>query len=327
MHDTNLNGEQIKAKLREYCDNPNQCGLNAYIVKKSSPKLKRMSLSEKTNEQGKNLRTQLKEMFFENFKKHFLSQESEYADASLLADNQHKYLIFEQGNDFQPFTYLSAQNEIDDFVEKDLSDASGLIFSIRKEEETIWVYQHLWSIMVPNKKKTNLMTRLMKFENQIEFSEQSEQLLTIANRIDILILDNYLITNNTTLLQKHFSFQNYIYQSAQKAVQCIAQKNIVKNPDKLSEYISRGKTKYAKKMMRINTSKVFNLTQEQLIDKVNTLPRWQGKFKFNQKTNQIVLNTYKEVESLIDLFDERYTRSEVTDTEYDTDVKKIAPPQ
>ena len=79
--------------------------------------------------------------------------------------------------------------------------------------------------------------------------------------------------------------------------------------------------------MRINTSKVFNLTQEQLIDKVNTLPRWQGKFKFNQKTNQIVLNTYKEVESLIDLFDERYTRSEVTDTEYDTDVKKIAPPQ
>lgn len=79
-------------------------------------------------------------------------------------------------------------------------------------------------------------------------------------------------------------------------------------------------------MMRIGSSKVLDLTQEQLMNKVNTLPRWQGKFSFNQDTHQIVLNTYKEVESLIDLFDERYTRSDVTDTEYDTDVKTVAQP-
>ena len=104
------------------------------------------------------------------------------------------------------------------------------------------------------------------------------------------------------------------------------QKNIIENTEKLTEYISRGKSKYAKKMMRIGSSKVFDLTQEQLMNKVNTLPRWQGKFNFNQDSHQIVLNTYKEVESLIDLFDERYTRSDVTDTEYDTDVKTVAQP-
>lgn len=82
-------------------------------------------------------------------------------------------------------------------------------------------------------------------------------------------------------------------------------------------------------MMRIGVSKVFGLTQEELINKINkinTLSRWQGKFNFNQDSNQIVLNTYSEVESLIDLFDERYTRSDVTDTEYDTDVKSVAGP-
>ena len=326
MPDTSLNGEQIKIKLREYCDNPSQCGLDSYVVKKNSPKLKRMSLSEETNEQGKSFRVLLKEMFFEILEQQFLAQESEYADGSRLADNQHKYLIFEQGNDFCPFTYLSDSSEVEDFTEEDLSDASGLIFSVRKGEETLWIYQHLWSIMVPNKKKTNCMARLMRFENQIVFSEQRESLLTIARKIDILILDNNLITNNTTLLQKHFGFQDYINQSAQQTVQCIVEKNLVENVDKLSEYISRGKPKYAKKMMRINTSRVFDLTQEQLIDKVNTLPRWQGKFNFNQETNQIVLNTYGEVENLIDLFDERYTRSDVTDMEYDTDVKTIAQP-
>ena len=170
------------------------------------------------------------------------------------------------------------------------------------------------------------MARLMKFENKIVFSEQRESLLTIAKKIDILILDNYLITSNTTLLQRCFGFQDYIYQSAQQTVQCIVQKNLVENIDKLFEYIGRGKTRYAKKMMRISTSKVFDLTKEQLINKLNTLPRWQGKFRVNQGTNQIVLNTYGEVEKLIDLFDERYTRSEVTDTEYDTDVKTVAQP-
>lgn len=105
----------------------------------------------------------------------------------------------------------------------------------------------------------------------------------------------------------------------------VASKNLVENIDKLSEYISREKSRYAKKMMRIGTSRVFNLTKEQLI-KINTLPRWHDKFSVNKNTNQIILNTNGEVESLIDLFDERYTRSDVTDTEYDTDVKTVAQP-
>ena len=326
MPNEGLNEEQIRAKLKDYCDNPTQCGLDAFVVKKDSPKLRRMSLSEEKNEQGKTFRVLLKEMFFEILSQQYLKQESEYADGRQLADNQHKYLIFEQGNGFHPFTYLSDANEIAEFTEEDLVDATGLMFCIRKEVETLWIYQHLWSIMVPNKKKTNCMARLMRFENQIVFSEQRESLLTIAKKIDIIILDNHLITNNTTLLQKYFGFQDYIYQSAQQTVQCIVQKNLVENIDKLSEYIGRGKPKYAKKMMRIGTSRVFDLTKEQLINKVNTLPRWQGKFCVNQDTNQIVLNTYGEVENLIDLFDERYTRSDVTDTEYDTDVKTVAQP-
>lgn len=326
MPEASLNEEQIRAKINEYCNSSMQCGLEAFVVKKDSPKLKRIAFSEEVNEQGKNFRTILKEMFLEILQEKFLAQECEYADGHMLADNQHKYLIFEQGDNFQPFIYLSDANEIDKFVDDDLLDSAGLIFCLRKGTEEIWLYQHLWSIMVPNKKKTSPMARLMRFENQIVFAEQRESLLTIAKKIDILIMDNYLITNNTSLLQKYFGFQDYIYQSAQQTIQCIIQKNLIENTEKLTEYISRGKSKYAKKMMRIGSSKVFDLTQEQLMNKVNTLPRWQGKFNFNQDSHQIVLNTYKEVESLIDLFDERYTRSDVTDTEYDTDVKTVAQP-
>lgn len=247
MPNEGLTERQIREKLKDYCDNPSQCGLDAYIVKKGSPKLRRMALSEETNEQGKSFRILLKEMFFEILEQQYLAQEAEYANGRQLADNQHKYMIFEQGESFHPFTYLSEINEISEFTEDDLLDASGLIFCIRKGVEMLWIYQHLWSIMVPNKKRTNCMARLVRFENQIVFSEQRESLLTIAKKIDILILDDYLITNNTTLLQKNFGFQDYIYQSAQQTIQCTVQKNLVENIDKLSEYIGRGKAKYAKK--------------------------------------------------------------------------------
>ena len=73
-------------------------------------------------------------------------------------------------------------------------------------------------------------------------------------------------------------------------------------------------------------SYVFELMQGQLILKIATLLYRQGKINFNQNTNQIVFNTFGEVENLIGLFDERYTRSDVTDIKYDTDVKMVANP-
>ena len=170
------------------------------------------------------------------------------------------------------------------------------------------------------------MTRIFNFENQTMFEEQTDRLLTISRKIDILIINGHLITSNTTLLQKSFGFQNYIYQSAAQAVSSITEKGLVSNVEKLTEYISRGKPKYAKKMMRIGNSRVLSLSTEELLAKIKTVTRWKDKFNIDEATNQIVLKTYAEVEDFIDLFDERFTRSDITDTEYDTDVKTIAKP-
>ncbi|MCM1269903.1 MAG: hypothetical protein NC247_04650 [Ruminococcus flavefaciens] len=71
MADSGLNEEQIRTKIKDFCDNPVQCGLEAFVVKKDSPKLKRMSLSEKENEDGKNLEQCLKKCFLKFLKKNF----------------------------------------------------------------------------------------------------------------------------------------------------------------------------------------------------------------------------------------------------------------
>ena len=83
---------------------------------------------------------------------------------------------------------------------------------------------------------------------------------------------------------------------------------------------------YARKMMRIKNSKVLKRTKEQLYESITTLPRWKEKFTVDEESKQIVLKKYEHVENLIDLLDERYTRSDVTGEEYDTGSKKWVAP-
>ena len=59
---------------------------------------------------------------------------------------------------------------------------------------------------------------------------------------------------------------------------------------------------------------------------ISVYTRWRGKFEVNEIDHTISLKNYGQVENLIDLLDERYTRSDVTDEEYDTSAKKWVEP-
>ena len=94
----------------------------------------------------------------------------------------------------------------------------------------------------------------------------------------------------------------------------------------MTEYCDRGngKPKYAKKMMCIADSKVLKMPVDKMMENIHRSKRWNGMIP--EENGTFVLNTFAHVELLIDLLDERYTRSDITDEEYDTDVKKVAEP-
>lgn len=321
-----LTSESIKEILQKAVQNKNDCGFAAYIVAKTKPRLRKMILDEgKVN--SNNYRHMVRDAILNVLSEKYLNDEVEFVSGENIADNQRKYYMIAQRSKYRPFDYLNTQvSDISEFRFDQINDAMGIIFRFRIEENEFWVYQHLWSIMVPNKKKTNLLSRLQKYENHDYFIEQREPLITIACKADVLIMQDYIITSNIGLMQKSFGFQDFIVATADKSVERVRNKELVANPEKLEEYINRGKTnKYAKKMMRIANSKVLDLSKEELMERVHTLERWKDKFEENQD-GLIVLNTFQQVENLIDLLDERYTRSDVTNQEYDTDVKQVAKP-
>ena len=316
-----ISGNAIKDKINSLTETPSEAGFSVYVVvkqKDQSRQLKQMNFWEGNDG---NLRTAIKAKIIDSLKKKFVESEPEFEPADRIADNQKKFYIIPTDDKYNPFPFLDSDS--DTFSKDDVKNAAGFLFYLHRGEAGIWIYQHLWSILVPNKTNKNILARVFSSEEGDVFEGLKDPIITITEKIDLLIIDGHIITDNYKLLQQSFGFEDYIIRRATETVAAIAQKNIVKNIGMLREYISENPDiKYAKKLMRVADSKVLQMQPEQLLERIGSSKRWKGKIP--QKDGKLILNEPEHVKYLIDLLDERYTKSEITDTEYDTEVKRVA---
>ena len=316
-----LTGQDIKMLISKITDKPEMYGFEVYIITKSEPRLKKMGFIER---EDNNLRQKLKKSIFKILSDKYNAVDADYyVSADRIADEQKKFYIVSTSKEYDPMFVL--KTEPGTFRKKDIGDATGIAFAIFLEGKCLlWVYQHLWSVMVPNKSNKNLMARLISATEGEAFEEMTDPIITFAEKIDLLVIGDNIITSDYKLLQNYFGFQDYIRQRADKTIEVIEQKGLVANVEKLRDYVQRGngKPKYAKKMMRIADSQVLKMDLAKLLENIHQSSRWNG--KITEENGKFVLDTYAQVENLIDLLDERYTRSDITGEEYDTDVKKLA---
>lgn len=309
----------MKEEISFFANEPGKCGLEVFVRTKTEPLMKKMAFHEGLKN---NLYTSLKETVIDILQEKYLSSDAEYVSADQIADNQHKFYIVDQTDEYKPFAFLDS--EPGKFSQKDIADATAIIFKLEREGKSLWLYQQLWSMMIPNKSKKGLMARITRIETGDYFEEMSDPLITIAKKVDLLVIDEHIIITDPSILQRFFGFHDYIRIRADRTISNVVATGIVSNIDKLSEYCNRGhgKVTYAKKLMRIADSEVLRMPKDLLMEKIHESSRWNGKIP--EEDGRFVLKTYGDVEALIDLLDERYTRSDITGTEYDTGVKKEA---
>ena len=312
--------DNAKECINFFLSNPEHCGFEVYICKKTSPKLKKMSFVESREN---NLRIRMKEVIFSLIQEKYLSDESEYSSIENIGNNQHKHYIIQTDVDYNPFDFIN-NSEIENFQKDDIADSTGILYLIRKDDKKLWAYQHLWSILIPNKSNKNFLGRIITRDKKDIFEELQEPILTFAKKIDLLLVYDHIVTDNINLLQQYFNFQTFLNNQLNQVIQKIENLNIVSNIDEIKSYINscNGKSKYAKKLLRIKDSEVLNFSLNDLKEKILNSTRWKD--KINIENDQFVLGSSDDVKNLIDFLDERYTRSDITNTEYDTDVKKKA---
>ena len=159
----------------------------------------------------------------------YLDDNSVYTGAENVADNQVKFYIVEQNEEYQPFNLDTWTKE--DFKEEQLNDFMGFLFHLRYDQQDVWCYQNRRSTTVTNRKKTNLLARLKHFDDGWIFEEQNERIISFAHAIDILILGKYLITSDIRLLERSFDFQVFIHQKAKEVAEKVAETKLFSGMD------------------------------------------------------------------------------------------------
>mgnify|MGYP000053979564 FL=1 len=246
-------------------------------------------------------------------------ENAEYDLVENVADNQNKFYVIPQTDEYKPFDVLGASSAVNEsYCVSEREAAEGIFFRYEREGKVLWAFQYFWPNAIPNRKGTGFHI----IPQDDVFVELKKPILAVTQKVDLLVIDDQIVTNDIGLLQTHYDFQRYVRTTATHIVSEITTLDFVSNMDKVTEYISRSRLTYAKKMLRIKNSKVLRMSKEELFTKITTLPRWQGKFEIDETDHTIKLKNYGQVENLIDLLDERYTRSDVTDEEYDTRAKK-----
>lgn len=294
-----------------------------FILMKDNRALKKIVLyegaPEKRNDIEINFKKKVQIAIANAIKSKFGSETAEYDLVENIADNQNKFYIIPQTDEYKPFeTLMSSPSVTENYSVAERDAAEGIFFRYKREGVELWAFQYFWPNAIPNRKRVGFHI----IPQDDVFGELKKPILVVTQKVDILVLDNHIITNDVSLLQMHYNFQHYVRTIATHVVSEINTLNLVSNMDKVTEYISRSKPIYAKKMVRLKNSKVLTMRREEIYRKITTLPRWKGKFEVNEDNQTITLKNYGQVENLIDLLDERYTRSDVTDEEYDTSAKK-----
>ena len=304
-------------------------GFEIYIAMKTgTPPCKRFVVEEGDPVENKGFKKRLHDSIMQTIQSTYLAADSQYASGEEFANEQERFYVIEQNEEYHPLrSYNIMGQQVDNFRLTDKSDADALLFQFIVQRDgvakQIWAYQKIQPTAFPNRQRKGFQL-VPKSQQPDVFREMKDQMFIITPKVDLILLDDAIITDEVKLMERHFRLETFWRASANRAAASIAALELVENEEKLRDYAQRKDKRYAKKMMQIHKFPVASMEKEMLLAKLQTVERWKNVFEV--QGGQIYLRSYADVERLIDLFTERYTKSEVTGQEYDTAVKDKAAP-
>lgn len=100
MADDGLTSEKIKELLQEAVQEKEKCGFAAYIVAKTDPKIREMILDEGKISESNNYKKKVRDVLLDVIAEKYLPDDVQYVSGSQVADDQRKYYIIKQSDDY-----------------------------------------------------------------------------------------------------------------------------------------------------------------------------------------------------------------------------------
>jgi len=251
----NLNFKEFEEQISDLIKS-NEYGFEVYFWMGKDSDLKKLNLDDGApkNKKDVNLKSQVRIGITNAVNDAF--QGKEYDNIDNFADNQNKLYVVKQDDDFRPFDISKFDSDKTEAANpEDACNAKGMLFSFAKGNKRIWGYQKFSPSSVIKKRKNN--NAMMLFDNKTVLVEEKSPILVIYSRVDLLIIDDHVITSNTNMLERDFGLIEYVKERAIEVIKKIDSKGILDNDKPLNDYIDKGKTSYIQKMMRLDKSEVI----------------------------------------------------------------------
>ncbi len=193
-------------------------GFDMFIMMKTvEPSMKHFAFYEGPTGREHDFKLKVQNSIVKSIRDLFLDEEAEYAMAEEAGGNQNIFYIIKQNDDYKPFELLNTpEKQMGPFFMDDRDKADAILFRFRRGVHSIWAYQYILPATIPNKKNQHFFARILDTEQTDCFVEMPEQLFVITRKVDLLIMDDKIITKDIGLMQRHFGFNDFIKASAKK---------------------------------------------------------------------------------------------------------------
>lgn len=148
--------EKIESKI-ETIFQDNEYGFEAFVTMKSGLGMKRFvlyeGLPERRNDLEVNFKKKIQESLAEVIKTKFLGDDKEYDVAENVADNQKKFYVIKQTDEYRPFAAINLpREELENYRANERDNVEGILFCFERAGQSIWAYQFLYQNSIPNRK-------------------------------------------------------------------------------------------------------------------------------------------------------------------------------
>ena len=153
---------------------------------------------------------------------------------------------------------------------------------------------------------------------QPQFKLIENNIIKITDNIDIIILSQYIISNNFKILENKFGFQKYIENISNNVENEIKNIGMIEETDTINNYLNDYKIK--KKLAKIKGSKVLKMDKEIILKRISEDDYYKQNIKI--ENGKIKIESKKDFGIFLKLLNDDILKSNITSTTYDTSSKK-----
>jgi hypothetical protein len=234
--------------------------------------------------------------------------------------------VFYQVEDVSSVSRLNAIDELlsvdtydtDDFSQFNYSKIWGFLITIGNDEESITLFRKHYKM---NTLKQNVF--LLRFFDDSFSLVDNETNIRFDTDFHAFKLNNCWFVTDLKTFEREFKFEAIMIAKAQKSFSSLLDLEIIQENDALFETCLAKRT-FARKVMRVLTSSQViqkQISRDRILAFSKEFDAYSGKFHYAEN-GRIVLSTQKDFDLYLKLMNDDYLVSSLTETVYDTEVKK-----